>query len=359
MVRVRVNTSSKDYQIEIETGLFKQLPQLFKSRYQGRRLALISDDRVFGLYGRSFVQELEQQGFETVTFVFPEGEQQKNLESLKGIYQVLAEASFTRSDYVVALGGGVTGDMAGLAAATFLRGLGFIQIPTSLLAMVDSSIGGKVAVDMEQGKNLIGAFYQPDAVYTDPSLLTTLGDRLFSDGMAELIKHGLIRDKDLCQRLETLGSRSRITEHLDEIISVSCRIKGAFVEQDEQDTGIRQILNFGHTIGHAIEKVQQYNGLTHGEAVSVGMVHITRITERLGLTKPGTSQRLVGMLKSFNLPVVMPEISIEDLVRAIRIDKKSRSGIITIAYLREIGDCGLIKWSFEELEEHLFAQLEN
>lgn len=359
MVRVRVNASSKAYDIEIETGLFDRLPMLFKERCAGRRLALVSDSRVFSLYGERFVKELRQQGFDTVPIIFPEGESHKNLETLGSIYQALADASFTRSDYVVALGGGVTGDMAGLSAATFLRGLGFIQIPTSLLAMVDSSIGGKVAVDMKQGKNLIGAFYQPDAVYTDPGLLNTLDDRLFADGMAELIKHGLIRDRDLCHRLESLGSRSRITGHLDEIISASCRIKAAVVEQDEHDTGIRQILNFGHTIGHAIEKAQHYNGLTHGEAVSVGMALITRITERLGLTKHGTCQRLVGILKSFNLPVDLPDVDREELARAIRIDKKSRSGCITIAYLREIGECGLISWSFEELEEYLFEELEN
>lgn len=359
MHHVRVSTASKTYNIEIETGLFDRLPRLFKTRYNGRRLALVSDSRVFSLYGERLAQGLEQQGFKTVVITFPEGERNKNLQTLDRIYQALADAAFTRSDYVVALGGGVTGDTAGLAAATFLRGLGFIQIPTSLLAMVDSSIGGKVAVDMKQGKNLIGAFYQPDAVYTDPGLLSTLSDRLFSDGMAELIKHGLIRDKDLCLKLESLGSRSLITGHLDEIISISCKIKGDIVEQDEKDTGIRQILNFGHTIGHAIEKVQQYQGLTHGEAVSVGMAFITRITERLGMTKPGTFGRLVGILESFGLPVEMPAVNKEDLAQSIRLDKKSRSGFITIAYLREIGVCDLVRWSFEELEDYLFAELDN
>ncbi|NLU31703.1 MAG: 3-dehydroquinate synthase [Clostridiaceae bacterium] len=357
MFRVRVNTSSKAYDIEIETGLFKKLPQLFRSRYQGRRMALISDDRVFALYGEKFFRKLREQGFDAIAVTFPE--RQKNLRTLERIYNALADASFTRSDYVIALGGGVTGDMAGLAAATFLRGMGFILIPTTLLAMVDSSIGGKVAVDMDQGKNLIGAFYQPDAVYTDPGLLTTLDNRCFSDGMAELIKQSVIRDKDLFYFIETSENRSGLTGQLDEIIGESCRLKAAIVEQDERDTGLRQILNFGHTIGHAIEKVQNYQGLTHGEAVSVGMIFITRITERLGLTRPGTLQRLEGILKSFDLPVTMPPVDRTELAQAIRIDKKSRSGFITVAYLREIGECDLIGWSFEELEEHLFAQLEN
>lgn len=359
VIQVRVNTPSKPYNIEIETGMLGYLPHLFERRYHGRRMAIVSDNRVFSLYGEEFVRKLRIKGFETISVTFPEGEPSKNLRTLEGIYNALADAAFTRSDYVVALGGGVTGDIAGLAAATFLRGLGFIQIPTTLLAMVDSSIGGKAAVDMEQGKNLVGAFYQPDAVYTDPGFLATLDDRQLLDGMAELIKHGLICDRDLCDKLEIMASDTGAGVIFDEIIAASCRIKSAIVEQDEHDTGLRQILNFGHTIGHAIEKVQQYQGLTHGEAVSVGMVYITRITERLGLTKPGTLKRLTGLLESFNLPVALPDVNMKDLVGAIRIDKKSRSGLITIAYLRETGKCGLAKWSFEELEEHLFAQLEN
>lgn len=360
MIQVRVNTPSKAYNIEIETGLFQKLPGIFRERYQGKRIALVSDDRIFALYGTSFANELRKQGFEVITVTFPEGEEHKNIRTLETIYNALACASFTRSDYVVALGGGVTGDMAGFAAATFLRGLGFIQIPTSLLAMVDSSIGGKVAIDMEQGKNLIGSFYQPDAVYTDPALLDTLDDRLFADGMAELIKHGLIRDKELFERIENLGSRSVITPHLEELISASCRIKASIVEQDEHDNGIRQILNFGHTIGHAIEKVQGYRGLTHGEAISVGMVFVTRITEMLGLTKTGTLERISRILMSFGLPVTMPDdVKTEDLVRTIFIDKKCRSGTITVAYLKEIGECDLVKLSFEELEEYLVAQTDH
>jgi 3-dehydroquinate synthase len=360
MVQVRVNTPSKAYDIEIETGLLKRLPQIFRKRYYGRRIALISDDRVFELYGKSFVHKLQEQGFETVVFTFPEGEEHKNIRTVEKIYCTLADASFTRSDYVVALGGGVTGDIAGFAAATFLRGLGFIQIPTTLLAMIDSSVGGKTAVDMEQGKNLIGAFYQPDAVYTDPGLLDSLDDRLFSDGLAELVKHGLIRDRELFERLEMLGERTSIAPHLEDLISTSCRIKASVVEQDEHDNGIRQILNFGHTIGHAVEKVRHYRGITHGEAVAVGMVFITRMTERLGLTRRGTADRISQTLASFHLPVAMPsDIRPEDLAKAIMIDKKSRSGTITVAYLRDIGDCCLVKWSFKELEDNLFAEFKN
>lgn len=359
MHKVRVAAASKVYEIEIESGLYGRLPEIFESRYKGKKLALVSDSKVFDLYGGLFLQRLKEKGFEAVPIVFPEGELHKNIDTLSGIYKSLADASFTRSDYVVAIGGGVTGDMAGLAAATFLRGMGFIQIPTSLLAMVDSSIGGKVAVDMLEGKNLIGAFYQPDAVYTDPSLLKTLDDSLFSDGMAELLKHGFIRDKELSNRLTALGGRAGLEPQLDEIVLESCRIKRDVVEQDECDLGLRQILNFGHTIGHAVEKVQQYKGFTHGGAVSAGMVMMTRITEKMGITKIGTSDSISGILKSYGLPVELPDISTNDLVNAVRIDKKTRSGVITISFIREIGVCELKELSLGELEEKIIAELDN
>lgn len=359
MLKVRVAAVSKEYVIEIESGLFERLPEIFMSRYKGKKLAVVSDSKVFELYGMSLLQGLKKMGFEAISVVFPEGERNKNLETLSGIYKSLADAAFTRSDYVVALGGGVTGDMSGLAAATFLRGMGFIQIPTSLLAMVDSSIGGKVAVDMIQGKNLIGAFYQPDAVYTDPSLLKTLDDRLFSDGMAELLKHGFIRDNELSNRLASLGGRSGLENYLDEIVFASCRIKRDVVEQDERDLGLRQILNFGHTIGHAVEKVQQYNGFTHGEAVAAGMVMMTGITERMGLTKEGTTNMISAILECYGLPVRIPDIAANELMNAVKIDKKTRSGIITISYIKEIGICELKEMSLGELEGRIFAEFEN
>lgn len=359
MVQVEVATDKKRYAIAIESGLYLHLPQIFLQKYKGKKLALISDSRVFKLYGNIFAQNLMNLGFEVVPIVFPHGERQKNLTTLTDIYQSLAEASFTRSDYVVALGGGVTGDMAGLAAATFLRGTGFIQVPTSLLAMVDSSIGGKVAVDIKQGKNLIGSFYQPDAVYTDPGLLKTLDDRQFSDGMAELLKHGFIRDKDLSDQLSAYGGRNGLEPHLDEVICVSCKIKRDVVEQDECDNGIRQILNFGHTIGHAIEKVQGFTDLSHGEAISIGMVLMTRITEKMSLTRRGTTQELIKALEQYQLPTLMPAIPTQDLIQAMRIDKKTRSGVITIAYIERIGVSNLKEMSLEELGEKIIEELKD
>ena len=359
MEKVNVRTESKAYDICIESGLFHKLPDIFKEELSGRKLAVVSDHQVFGLYGRELFQKLTQKGFQVKPIVFEAGEQQKNLSTLTRIYGELAGGSFTRSDIIIALGGGVTGDMAGLAAATFLRGMGFIQIPTSLLAMVDSSIGGKVAVDLPQGKNLVGAFYQPDMVYTDPAFLNTLPDNQFADGMAELLKHGFIRDALLCRELISSGSRSSLTGKLDAIIARSCRIKRDIVEKDELDNGLRQLLNFGHTIGHAIERVQQYSGFTHGQAVSAGMVVMTRLTEKLGLTGRGVSDKLKEALALYGLPVAMPPIDTETLLQAIRLDKKIRSGRITIAYIEEIGAGKLLELDLKELEENLNGICEN
>lgn len=366
MEKVKVNTREKAYEIHIESGLLSKLPEVFKEKYSGKKIALVSDNNVYKIYGESFKAGLVKAGFEVTEIFFNAGEENKNISTLSQIYSVLAENFFTRSDIVVALGGGVTGDMAGLAAATFLRGMGFIQIPTTLLAMVDSSIGGKVAVDLPQGKNLVGAFYQPDAVYTDPQLLKTLPDLQFSDGMAELLKHGFIRDRNLFNTLilkdvinlehepeSIAGLRSLLSDKMDYIIKESCIIKRDIVEQDVNDNGIRQLLNFGHTIGHAIERVQNYSGYTHGQAISIGMVIMTRLTEKMGLTKAGKSRIIENALKMHNLPVFDPALDIKSVTEAIKIDKKARSGSITIAYIEEIGQGKLLKLDIKDLEDKI------
>lgn len=360
MRRVIVNTGVKNYEIHIETGLFNRLPQIFRVKHFGKKLAVVSDMNVYKLYGKEFVLQLEQEGFYIIPIVFEAGEKSKNLVTLDSIYNALADAAFTRSDIVVALGGGVTGDMAGLAAATFLRGMGYIQIPTTLLAMVDSSIGGKVAVDLPQGKNLIGAFYQPDAVYTDPRILETLSDKQFSDGMAELLKHGLIKDICLYDSLvydDNIFDRKTLSINFDEYIFVSCNIKRSIVEEDEHDNGIRQLLNFGHTLGHAIERVQNYTGLSHGEAISIGMIAITMLTEGMGLTKKGESEKIIKALRKYNLPTKWPELNTPEIIDAIALDKKNRSGKITVSYIEEIGQGRLIELDLRELEERIHGIL--
>lgn len=375
MEKINVKTEGKAYDICIEGGLLNKLPEILKERFFGKKLALVTDSTVFPLYGEIFTQKLNKIGFKVIPILFEAGEKRKNLHTLTYIYNKLAEGSFTRSDIIVSLGGGVAGDMAGLAAATFLRGMGFIQIPTTLLAMVDSSIGGKVAVDLPQGKNLVGTFYQPDAVYTDPLLLGSLTDRQFSDGMAELLKHSFIRDVSLYQNLirdnermesdnkdlslKNLTPRQTLTSNLDTFIAQSCCIKRNVVEEDEYDNGIRQLLNFGHTIGHAIERVQNFSGYSHGEAISVGMVVMTQLTESMGLTIKGETQKLIKALTLYSLPVVMPSLDLEALITAIRLDKKTRSGMITIAYIEKIGVGKLMNFNLKELEDRIHGILAN
>jgi 3-dehydroquinate synthase len=358
--KVCVNAGGKTYDIHIEAGLFKRLPHIFRSKYSGKKLAVVSDHNVFELYGKEFIRQLEPEGFCIIPIVFEAGEKSKNLATLNSIYNALADGAFTKSDITVALGGGVTGDMAGLAAATFLRGMGYIQIPTTLLAMVDSSIGGKVAVDMPQGKNLIGAFYQPDAVYTDPEILKSLSDRQLSDGMAELLKHGIIKDAALYNNLvhdDDIYDRKILSAKLDEYIYTSCSIKRSIVEEDEQDIGIRQLLNFGHTVGHAIERVQGYSGLSHGEAISIGMIVITMLTEKMGLTKKGESGKIIKALEKYDLPIKWPDLNISEIIDAIAIDKKNRSGRITVSYIEEIGQGRLIEFDLKELEDRIHGTL--
>ena len=359
---VSVNTEGRAYDILIESGLIKKIPEIIKNKYHDRKIALITDSNVFELYGKDLYQCLKNEGLSVVPIVFNAGERSKNIDELSRIYNKLANNSFTRSDVVIAFGGGVTGDMAGLAAATFLRGLGFVQIPTTLLAMVDSSIGGKVAVDLPQGKNLIGTFYQPDMVYTDPELLKSLSDKQFSNGMAELIKHGIIRDISLFNSIIDRAAGfnySALSDTLDQYIYDSCETKRKIVELDEFDNGIRQLLNFGHTVGHAIEKVENYNGMSHGEAISVGMVIMTLLTEKIGLTQKGEAQKLKKALHKLGLPVELPNLNVSELINAISLDKKNRSGKITIAYIEQIGIGKLKQLDLNQVEGDLYELIRN
>lgn len=357
MRTVTVQVGDSRYDIQVRRGIFWDAPKILAARFPGRRFAVISDSRVFELYGADLMRNFKEAGAEAVSIVFPEGERSKTLETLAMIYGRLASEGFTRSDVVVGFGGGVTGDMAGLAAATFLRGMQFAQIPTTLLAMVDSSIGGKVAVDLPQGKNLVGAFLQPGIVLTDPNLLDSLSDRRFAEGMAELVKHGFIRDAALAERLAGYDGRRGIAADLEALIADSCDIKRRLVEADEKDHGERQLLNFGHTFGHALEVVTGYEVLAHGEAISIGMCLFTRMTTDSGLTEPGTLDRVVRGLAAYGLPTALPYFDREAVLRALSIDKKARSGNITIVYLKRIGEAELLTLPIQELKEILNGYL--
>ena len=287
MPELLASTAGGDYPIRIRKGALQQIGEIASTACSGRRTCIVSDETVWPLYGTIVSDALAAAGFAVSSAIVPAGEESKSSQQLFGLYEQFHQAGLTRSDLVVALGGGVIGDLAGYAAATWLRGVPLIQAPTTLLAQVDSSIGGKTAIDLPIGKNLVGAFYQPRAVVMDPSVLRSLSRARMADGMAEVIKYGLIRDARLFEQIESR------TYDLEWILERCVRIKTTVVSRDERDTGERMLLNFGHTIGHAIEKVTHYQRFTHGEAVAIGMVAATQIGERLGLTEAGTDRKSV------------------------------------------------------------------
>ena len=353
MRNVYVELGSKSYNIEIERGLLSLVGSRIKTLLpKAEKIAVITDSNVGPLYASLLQESLEKEGVTVTVLTFPAGEESKNLKTLGFLYDSLAETGLTRSDAVVALGGGVTGDMGGLAAATFLRGVAFIQIPTSLLAMVDSSVGGKVAIDLSGGKNLVGAFYQPKAVFIDPDVLKTLPVRYFHDGLAEVIKYGCIMDKELFMMLEKIQSDEELLTHVDEIIEICCNIKARIVEHDEFDTGERMLLNFGHTLGHAVEKTFHFDRYSHGEGVGIGMLLLTYRSEKLGLTESGTSDRITALLQKFQLPVDV-DMQQEDFLKAIALDKKKRGSRLTLILLKKIGDSFLQNVAFHELTRYL------
>ena len=271
-IHVPVNDA---YDVLVERGILHKCGEIIKEIISAETCVIITDDNVSRYYADTVENSLKASGFRTARFVFPHGETSKSAETLLRIYSFLCQNEITRSDCLIALGGGVVGDITGFAAATFLRGLPYVQIPTSLLAQVDSSVGGKTAIDLPEGKNLVGAFKQPAVVLCDPDTLSTLPETFLIDGMGEVIKYGMIADADLFRKLCSYDL-SNIQEHLDEIIPVCIRIKRDVVAEDELDTGLRMILNFGHTLGHAIEAYYHYETYTHGCAVSAGMCLMTK-----------------------------------------------------------------------------------
>lgn len=326
--------TSKSYNILIERGCLSQIGERACSIFKpGSKVMVISDTNVFPLYGEQIIQSLTGGGFSCCSFQFPAGESSKQLGTIEAMYQALTENSFTRSDFIVALGGGVTGDMAGFAAATFLRGIGFIQVPTSLLAQIDSSVGGKTGVDLPAGKNLVGAFHQPRLVLIDPDTLSSLPPRYFADGMGEAIKYGCIKDSGLFHMI----LEENIQDKLEEMIFRCVDIKRVVVEHDEFDTGERMLLNFGHTFGHALEKLYHFQKLSHGEAVGIGMVMMTEYGEAAGITKKGTAAKIRKALKKYGLPTE-DTAETEKVLSATALDKKGIGSNIRVVLLKEIGE---------------------
>lgn len=341
MPMITVPLGQRTYPVHIGSGLLDCLGAHVVEALGEISVAVVTDDNVAPLYLDRAVKSIESAGLRVCTITLPHGEATKCLDSLAKLYDFLCENRLTRKDAVVALGGGVIGDLTGLAAATFLRGVHFIQVPTTLLAQVDSSVGGKVAVDLPQGKNLVGAFYQPDFVLVDPDTLTTLTDEYWRDGLGEVIKYGCIGDSALFALLEDCapGGRAALMARIDEILMHCIQQKADVVAQDERDTGLRMTLNFGHTIAHAVETCQHYEGLRHGEAVALGMHVMTRLTEDKGLTAKGTADRLDALLRQLEMPMELPELPEEQVISAMFMDKKFSGKVLRVIVLNEIGKC--------------------
>ena len=341
---IKVNASARSYDIIIEDNIFDKIGEIIKENTKGAKVFFVIDENVFNLYGEKLRKILADSGIEFLHFVLPSGEKSKCGDMLFKIYSCLAKNKISRKDTVIALGGGVCGDLTGFAAATYLRGVRLIQIPTTLLAQVDSSVGGKVAIDLDEGKNLAGCFYPPHLVVIDPCFLKTLSESVFNCGMAEVIKYGAIYDKNL---FDTLCDKENLSKNLEKIIARCVDIKRIIVENDEFDTGERMILNFGHTYGHIVEKYFNYEKYSHGEAVAIGMAHITAISEKEGISEKGTYEKLVNLLKKYSL-YKEEKIPREKGEETLLLDKKSGTDFINYIVLEKIGKSKILKLNKED-----------
>lgn len=350
MNTVTVNTANK-YNVYIGEDLMQDTGRYLSDLGKSGKAAIISDSNVWKLYGSTVVNGLSAYGFDVLSFTFPAGEESKNSDTYLKILNFLAENHITRSDCIIALGGGVTGDLTGFAAATFLRGIPYVQIPTSLLAMVDSSVGGKTAIDLPAGKNLAGAFYQPSLVLCDTKALNTLPKDLFRDGCAEVIKYGILYDSDLFDHLNKFGTNFDRTK----VITRCIELKSNVVSADEFDRGARQKLNLGHTFGHAIELQSQFS-VSHGKAVAIGIAMITRAASVYKLCSNDTSVQIENILSSFGLPT-KTNLSSEAIYNAAISDKKRLGSKVNLIVPEKIGKCNIHPYAIDELKHFIKAGL--
>lgn len=338
--RITVNYENKPcYDIVFSKDFNSISDELIKFNIENKRICIITETNVGPLYAENLKNILKPHCKEVIIYQFEAGESSKNIDTVSNIYEILIKNHFDRNDMLIALGGGVTGDMTGFAAATYLRGIDFIQVPTSLLSQVDSSIGGKTGVDFKAYKNMVGAFYMPKLVYMNLSVLKSLPEREYLSGMGEILKHGLIKDKNYFNRL--YENRQRIFDRdydaLKEMIFISCNIKRNVVENDPKEKGERALLNFGHTIGHAVEKLKDFK-LLHGECVAVGMAAACYLSMIKGYISKQDYTGILSVIKAFNLPVCTDNIKAEEVVQATLNDKKMSSGIIKFILINGIGN---------------------
>jgi 3-dehydroquinate synthase len=339
-----VELGEKSYDIVIEKNSLSRAGVIIHPFLRGSKITLVTDRNVYKYYGDMVSAAIRDVGIEVVKYVIEPGEASKNIDVAMDIYKFMLENGMGRKDMLVALGGGVIGDLVGYCAATYLRGIDFFQIPTSLLAQIDSSIGGKVAIDLPYGKNLVGAFYQPKGVLIDESTLTTLEEKFFIDGMAEAIKYGAIFSEEFFSYLESENGKS-----MEQVIFECCNFKRIVVEEDEHENGRRALLNFGHTVGHGIEKVENFIGHSHGEAVAIGMCLIAKAGESLGVTEAGVYERLRKLVKKTGLPSGFPVRIKDEVVVAMGYDKKAQGSSINLIMLNKIGKSFIM----EEKKENL------
>ncbi len=339
MISIPIDAAAGRYQVLVGRGLLPSAGRLLKDAGLDGAIRLIADEAVYRLYGQGLEERLRADGFGVASFLVPSGETSKSLEMATSLYDWLVEQGTERRDLVLALGGGVIGDLAGFVAATFLRGLRFVQLPTSLLAQVDSSVGGKVAVNHQRGKNLIGSFYPPSLVIADPDTLATLPGRELSAALAEVVKMAASMDAPFFEELESQGEgllRAE-TEAMERIIARSIGLKAQVVEADERESGLRAILNYGHTIGHGVEAASGYARYRHGEAVAIGMAGAARIAVAMGLSDAATGERQERLLACLGLPTGCPDVSVDRVWEAMLRDKKASQGRLVWILPERIG----------------------
>jgi 3-dehydroquinate synthase len=350
-----VGLGDRSYPIFIEKGCLAKIGKDLASRRVANRYCILADQNVANIYAGTIIKSLAESNIAADLICFPAGEQSKNLSVFADLSSKIAQKGLDRKDGIIALGGGVTGDLAGFIASSYMRGIPFIQIPTSLLAQVDSSVGGKTGVDIPEGKNLVGAFYQPKAVYIDTDVLTTLPRLELLAGMAEVIKYAVIRDANFFKYLKEVREDvlALRPEAIETIISRCCTIKAEIVAEDEQESNIRRILNFGHTIGHAVESVSEFS-IIHGNGVAIGMVAATRLAVAKGILKQTDAENIVALLQAYGLPTAIPEHFDRQRIKMfLNTDKKNVSGKLAFILPERIGNVIIT----DEISEHLLDEV--
>lgn len=355
MESLTIQAGSNEYNVYIDQGIRHTIPQRLKEAYPKSRFAVITDENVYAIYGKEIISSFDQHELRYDIITVKPGERSKSISVFAEIVSNLAQKGYNRADVIVSLGGGIVGDLSGFVAASYLRGIQYVQVPTTLLAQIDSSVGGKTAVNIPEGKNLVGAFYHPSTVYIDTDFLSTLKTQDFADGMAELIKYALIKDSNMFNVLELSEPIRADSYNLQSLIIRCLEIKRDVVAADEKDTGERMKLNYGHTIGHGLERICAANEttMTHGQGVACGMAAITAASERLGQTKAGTTARIISLLNKTGLPHTIDGFDRDELLQGIFVDKKNIADTLSIILIHEPGDSFIHKINRKDMKNYL------